>query len=411
MSQDLALERNSALPIAQTTSVAMVAIMVAHASVDALSALVPASLGLLEARLQLTAQQSAWLMGVGPLFSGLVQPICALASDRFATRSPGVWGVVLGVLGIGSLGFVGEFWSLAAVYALGVIGIGMFHPVGVATAGHLWSHRRSKAVSYFFVTGMVGGVLGAMIWPRVLAQSSGFQLLPLLVAPFLLIALLMQRAFVRLEPMHGSSSAKDNADDASEAQWAMVGVLYVSSILRFCVNMALVYLFVRWTQSVVSAQHADWSLGAVAKAAAPMVGNLNAATLLGMACGGMMAGILVRTGKEKWPMVLVPVLFSPLIALFPFVPVQVGYVLAVAAGIGFASMIPVTIALAQRLLPRRTNLASSLMMGGAWAVALIGPSCAEYGVANFGLQTTFLLTAAALALSGLVCLPVRNGTA
>ncbi len=408
MSQDIALQRNPTVPAARTAGIAFAAIMVAHAAVDALSALVPASLGLLEARLQLTAQQSAWLMGVGPLFSGLVQPIFALVSDRFETRSPGTWGVVLGVLGIGSLGLVSSFWGLAIVYAIGVIGIGMFHPVGVATAGHLWSERRSTAVSYFFVTGMIGGVLGAMLWPRLLATSGGFQLLPLLAAPLLLLALVLQRSFAGLKPIHHRHATNDDTKELPDAEWAMVCVLYVAAVLRFCVNMALVYLFVRWTQSHVAAEHADWSLEQVAKGAAPIVGNLNAATLTGMAFGGLAAGAFVRTGKEKWPMVLVPVLFSPVIALFAFLPIQAGYLLAVAAGIGFASMIPVTIALAQRLLPKRTNLASSLMMGGAWALALVGPSCAEYGVTHFGLETTFLLTAGALALSGLVCLPVRN---
>lgn len=408
MSQHIALDRNPTMQPARAAGIAFAALLVAHAAVDALSALVPASLGLLEARLQLTAKQSAWLMGVGPLFSGLVQPICALASDRFATRQPGVWGVVLGVVGIGSLGLVSNFWALTIVYAIGVIGIGMFHPVAAATAGHLWSDRRSTAVSYFFVTGMVGGVVGAMFWPRVLITPSGFQYLPLMVAPLLLLALVLHRAFAEIKPMSTRHEAREESAALPPADWAMVSVLYVAAVFRFCVDMALVYLFVRWAQSVVAAEHAAWSLEKVAEAAAPRVGNLNAAKLVGMASGGLAAGMFVRTGKEKWPMVLVPLCFSPMIAVLPYLPIQVGYVIAVAVGVGFASMIPVTIALAQRLMPRQTNLASSLMMGGAWALALVGPTCAEFGVARWGLQTTFLLTAATLALSGLVCLPVRN---
>ena len=111
-------------------------------------------------------------------------------------------------------------------------------------------------------------------------------------------------------------------------------------------------------------------------------------------------------------MVLVPILFAPIIALFPYLPTNVGYVLAVFSGIGFASMIPINIALAQKLLPHRANLASSLMMGGAWTVALLGPPLAELGVARWGVSTTFLLTAGALVASGVVCLPLRvNGQA
>ena len=107
-------------------------------------------------------------------------------------------------------------------------------------------------------------------------------------------------------------------------------------------------------------------------------------------------------------MVWVPIVFMPVIGLFPFLPLGAGYFLAVAAGIGFATMIPVTVVLAQQLIPRQTNLASSLMMGGAWALAFLGPACAEFGIGRFGLQTTFLATAATLGLAGLVCLPVKN---
>jgi hypothetical protein len=71
----------------------------------------------------------------------------------------------------------------------------------------------------------------------------------------------------------------------------------------------------------------------------------------------------------------------------------------------------VTIALAQRLLPHRANLASSLMMGGAWTVSMVGPRLAEFGVTRWGLSTTFLLTACGLVLSGIVSLPLPNRAA
>jgi FSR family fosmidomycin resistance protein-like MFS transporter len=382
----------------------LIAILVTHAVVDALAALVPSSLGLLEARLQLSTQQAAWLMGVGPLCSGLAQPVCALLSDRWATRRLGVWGVALSGLGVGALGLLVHFWPLVLVYALAVIGIGMFHPVAAATIGQLGEDRRTRALSLFFVAGMFGGALGALAWPRLLALPAGFDRLPLVVVPLLLVALVLGRSFARLrQPVHDQQSATA----APPGKAGRVLILYVSAVLRFCVNVALVYLFVRWVQSQVAAQHPDWSLEAVAQAAAPQVGNLNAALFVGMAIGGLSTGLLVRPGHEKGPLVWVPILFAPVIGLFPCLPLQAGLGLALAAGIGFSAMIPVTIALAQQLMPQRTNLASSLMMGGAWAVSILGPTLAEQGVARYGLTTTFVATAVTLALAGLVCVPLR----
>ncbi len=374
-----------------------------------MSALLPSTLGLLEVRLSMSPQQSAWLIGWGALCSGLAQPICAALSDRFSTRFLGVVGVVLGAMGIGSLGLAEEVVTLTITYTVGMIGVGMFHPFGAATIGELRQHRRTSAVSLFFVSGMVGGVVGAYLWPRVLATAHGFQWLPLSMVPMLLLVFYLLRHLGELARPH-ASAAKIECASRPRVDWFMVLVLYIAASVRFCVNTALVYLYVRLAEVYVVAAFPSWSKEQVANGAAPMVGNFQGATLMGMALGGLLAGIYVRPGREKWPLVFVPLCFSPILWLLPLAPVQIGYGLAMAAGIGFASMIPVTIALAQYLMPRQTNLASGLMMGGAWSVAMIGPRCAEYGVTHFGIHATFALTAVALALSGLLCIPLSNRT-
>lgn len=407
MSQDVVLEVNPTMPAARAAGLAFSAVLLGHVTVDVLSAVVPTTLGILEERLQLTPQQSAWLFGIGPLFSGLAQPICALVSDRMGTRKLGTVGLALGALGIGAMGLVNEYWSLALVYTAGVVGIGMFHPVGAATIGQLWPDKRTSAISWFFVAGMVGGVLGSLLWPRLLAFPERFTWLPWIVAPIAALVVVLHRSFAGLLPLRPRRDLSADEQSAPIA-WLQVGMLYVAASLRFCVNTALAYLFLRWMQNEVATLHGDWSSVRVARESAPLVGNLNAALLVGMATGGMSAGAMVRNGKEKWPLVLVPLCFAPVIGLFPFLPVVAGYLLAVAAGIGFASMIPVSISLAQHLMPGRTNLASSLMMGGAWAVAMLGPTCAEWGVSNLGLEHTFIATAITLAVAGLVCLPLRQ---
>jgi MFS transporter, FSR family, fosmidomycin resistance protein len=389
----------------QTIGALLVLILACHIMVDMMAALLPSTLGLLEARLSLPPAQSAWLLGFGSLCSGLVQPVCAFLSDRFATRRLGVMGVLLTAIGIGSLGLAGGIASLVAVYAMGMIGVGMFHPFGAATVGSLRQHSRTSAMSIFFVAGMLGGVVGAFFWPRLLATSIGFELLPLAIVPVLFLVILLRRQLRGIAPPRAAVARADD-DPAARIEWAQVALLFVASALRFCVNMALVYLYVRWAEEWVLAARPGLDGHQAATAAAPLVGNFNAATLLGMASGGLLAGLFVRSGREKWPLVLVPISFAPLICLLPHAPLELGYLLAVAAGIGFAAMIPVTIALAQQLMPGHTNLASGLMMGGAWSIAMAGPRCAEYGVAHLGLEATFVATAAALALAGILCLPL-----
>ncbi len=144
----------------------------------------------------------------------------------------------------------------------------------------------------------------------------------------------------------------------------------------------------------------------VAGAASLINGNLVALSLVGMAVGGLAAGSLIRPGREKWPLVLTPILMAPAVAAFGVASTTGGALLAVLAGVGYAAMIPVTISLSQRILPHRTSLASGLMLGGAWSVALLGPIGAEFCLhsVGLGLGPTFLLAAGLLLLSGVVCL-------
>ncbi len=409
MSQGVLLEADSKREFASGIGLAFLALSLGHFFIDALSTLLPASLGLIEVRAGLTPEQSAWLIGLGSLTSGLAQPLCAVMSDRFRTRIMTVVGILLAGFGFAAIGFTETSTLLGLAYIAGMIGNGVFHPIAATTVAQMYKHRRNSAASIHFVAGMVGGVVGAMIFPRWLSTSYGFETLPYIALPAILLAIFVYRCQSLLPAVQIHS--KQSLDlSVIKNNWKSVWYLYVSSALRYCVNTALVYLFVRWAQDNVAAEHTNWSLEHVAKSAAPTVGNLNAAMILGMAMGGIFAGRFVHANRERMPMILVPLVFSPVVALLPLMPVKLAYVCAAMAGVGFSAMIPISIALAQHLLPHRANLASSLMMGGAWTVATIGPRSAEFAVTHWGINTAFLLTAGVLAVSGIVCtgLAVHN---
>ena len=82
------------------------------------------------------------------------------------------------------------------------------------------------------------------------------------------------------------------------------------------------------------------------------------------------------------------------------------FVLTVLAGIGFGGVLPVTIALSQRLLPHRTSLASGLMMGGAWAVGSGGPPLAERLTVWIGLDGAFLVMGGLLLVAGVIAVAI-----
>ena len=385
------------------------AIVMAHFVMDAFSGLIPSSLGLLQQRWQLSDQQGAWFLGLGSLCSGVAQPCFAWLSDRTGNRIYGGLGLaVVGIL-LSSLGLATSVVHLFAFYAFGMIGNGMFHPIAASTIGQLNPGRRSLAVSCFFLAGMLGGIAGATLGPRLLVQPGGFQLLRLGAIPALLIALFLH---YQIRHVEHRVVRVDKSGQAlpQRSHWGAVALLYCSAAIRFFVNLALVYLYVRWVEADTSLRFPDATREQVSRLAAPLVGNINAASIAGMAVGGFASGTLIPAGREKVPYVLLPLVCAPLVACLPFAGQWTSCILAFGAGFGFASLVPVTIALAQRLMPGRTSLASGLMMGGAWACAMFGPTVAELLIERFRIEIAFQVFAALLGLSGLFILPVKSST-
>jgi len=385
-----------------------------HLLVDVYAAIVPPIVGVLQVRTGSTAAQVAWLSGLGSLASGLCQPVLAWVSDRTDSRIYIGLGLALAAVCLSSIGMAESFAAVMVLYAIGSLASGMYHPVAAATMGQLArrlpGNRHALGVSVFHLAGMIGGILGLFFVPRLVTREGGFNWLLWAMIPGVLMAVVAHAYLRRVSHRHHVKHVSHLSRAEMSRRWKLVAVLYVANAMRFTVNTALYYLFVRWAESVVTAEHAAFTVEQVAEAAAPRAGNLNAMMAVGMAVGGIGTTAVIRHGREKWPLVLVPIGFAPLLVLFPLVGLTGGCVLALLAGIGFAGVIPVSISLAQRLLPHRTSLASGLMMGGAWAVAFIGPGAAEWclGVLRLGLPLTFGLTAALLAVSGLVSLALDS---
>ena len=395
--------------------VRLATIVGSHTIVDLFAAIVGPLIGVLQIRCELTPQQTAWLLGVGSLSSGLSQPISAWLSDRFDSRLFGAAGLALAAICLSCIGLADDFRSLLVLFVCGMIGVGIFHPVGASTMGQLADQlrgrKRSIGISVFFVAGMAGGIAGSLIARQVAtAGDAGFSRLRLAIVPGLFVAAILFFAIRRVPHRHHEHHLLRFDDGEIARRWLMIGLLFFGNALRFTVNMALVYLLVRWAESMVAQQNPLFATDEVAAYGGKIAGTLLALMVLGMAVGGLTVGTLVGQGREKWPLVIVPIVFAPLIALFGGATLVGGYLLAVLAGVGFASVIPVTLSLAQRLLPHRTSLASGIMLGGAWTIAVVGPRLAEYclGTLHLGLPRTFQFTAVLLAISGVVCLPLNS---
>ncbi|MFG0243378.1 MAG: MFS transporter [Phycisphaerales bacterium JB054] len=397
-------------------------ILGAHTVTDFFSFLFIPILSVLEGRLDMTPRQGAIILSTGAVCSGLIQPLVAWLGDRFDTRMLSPLSLATAVICISLVGQASNFWHLLVIQIIGTAGIGAFHPAAAAAVGQLSGRKRSLGVSLFFFTGMAGGVLGNNLSPFMQRQF-GLPNYIWLVIPGLLTALALAWAIRRVPHRHHTAAAQHQSwsQEESRARWFAIGVLYTGNVLRFTVNMMLVQLVIRWTEHAVLVREAAAQLTpALRESAAQLNGPMQGAMQIGMAGGGLMAGAFLRTHHEKAAIVAVPIVGALAVLAFPYTPGAVeslnivsmlmpaAFVLAIATGVGYAGVVPVTIALAQRLLPHRTALASGLMLGGAWGIAAIGPPIAQMLINALGLTPAFAITAALLAVAGLMSLALPS---
>lgn len=398
--------------------------MTSHAIVDFFSFFTIALMPLLTVRLSLSAPQVAMVIGIGSVCSGLIQPLVAYLSDRHDSRVFGTLGMAVAVVGTSSLGLVENFWQLLALQAISATGVGAFHPIAAAAIGSLAGKRRTRYVAAFFVAGMVGGILGNMSTPQYVGLMGrlgagepdverGLHALLWLIPGGGLGVLLM--AWSVRGTSHRAHGAMEHharlTREERTARWMAVGVLFLGNVLRFCTNMALVYLMVQWATQLAQRRQPGAGIEAVGMLASKINGPMQGAQQVGMGIGGIGLGMLLSARFEKTAFCVFPFIGAVAIACLPWANglpdravMPVAFAVTALAGLGFGSIVPVSVSLAQRLLPHRTSLASGLMMGGAWALAILGPHFAGAVQARFGLETAFHATSVLLACSGVLAL-------
>lgn len=393
-----------------------------HTVVDYFQYLIIPLMPLLATRLDLTPGQKAAAIGIGGVASGIVQPGVAWLSDKLNTRWLGTLGLILAAISTSLVGYTENYTQLLTVQIISSMGIGAFHPVAAAAVGQLYRSRRSLGVSLFFLGGMTGGIAGNLSAPTYV-KYLGLHGLAWLIIPGLIAAAVLIVSIHTVSHRSHNAHAEHAAlsDHERRWRWIAVGVLYVCAVIRFTVNAALVYLFIDWCTKLTAARdHIDLETATQAiqnqlgLKASSTNGLLQAAMQIGMGSSALAGGWLLKRGSERRTLIILPIFGAATIALMPWAEhffehdgarhftIPAVFTLATLAGIGFGGLVPVTIALAQRLLPHRTSLASGLMMGGAWAVAGIGPTLGEVFTRHLGSAQAYFCVAGLLLIGGLI---------
>ncbi len=349
---------------------------------------------LLTDRLALTDWQVATVLALTPVFSGTLQPFFAWFTDRFDTRICAPLGMFLAATCITTIGFAQNFWQLIALQIVGVIGSGMWHPVSAALAGQIsgraFPRGRGVGLAFFFAAGMLGQSIGSRAAP-VISTAHGMQHLAWLMIPGVIAAIALYFVLNRVPHRHDNHAHfhASLSREESHARWRAVITICVANCLLYTVNIGVFAMLSVWAKSKMS------NVGQ----AAELHGTLLMFATMGMGLAGLFATRIVPVGREKRPILLFCIAGAVCVGLFGVVGdfgLRVGgdsfwrywpaYLWAVLTAVGYFATMPVSMSLGQRLLPGRTGLVSSLLMGVGWAFSSTAPFIAPLFLGGVSLK-------------------------
>jgi FSR family fosmidomycin resistance protein-like MFS transporter len=314
-------------------------------------------------KLRLTPAQAGLVPPMLTIASSLMQPVYGIISDRYLKRSMVVFGPLIAAVFLSFLGLANSLPGLMTLVILGGVGVGMFHPQGAAMVSRAASadgldKRQGIVMSVFSSAGTVGYSLGPLI-VAIVVNRYGLENSWYTVIWGVAFWVILFRYCPSLEPRSRAEGAP-RLTDALRAAWVPLTLLYFAVVLRSAVAVSVQTY---WPFALKSFGMTEMEYGSVL-----------AGFLFFGGVGGFFGGVLAdRLGARRISMVSM-LLAAPLLLAAFSTRGTLSNVLLMAGGTVLNLPIPVSVVMAQRLVPGGASTVSALMMGFAWgAGALMTP--------------------------------------
>ncbi|MFQ6014898.1 MAG: MFS transporter [Anaerolineae bacterium] len=361
-----------------------------HFGVDMYAGMMPLLLVYLSESLHLTYGQVGLAVMAYVLCSSLSQPLFGYLADRFGGRLLAGAGLLWIAAMTGTIGFVQSYTTLMVLAPLAGLGAGAFHPQGAANASLASGERKGSGMSIFLLGGnsgyAAGPLLGGIVFEAVgLRGTALIALIGFLLAPWL------YRATSAIA-VKGGGHLTDHVVQrvVNGVSWLGLGTLMVVLLTRSWVHTALTTYIPQFYKSQgYSAAFASRVLFAF---------------LFPVAIGGLLGGFLSdRIGRRR-------VIFLSLFLLTPLMLLQfqaggaTSFLVAPLLGMAAGASLPITIVIAQELLPRSLGVASGLAMGFSFVTGGVGVALTGFVADRIGLLNGLNMLAVLPLLVSFLCL-------
>ena len=360
-----------------------------HSVIDSYATLLPHLLPVLLARLaaQTTAKYSlaGALISVYNFFSALNQIFFGWLEDRVRSIHFLTFGVACTAFCLSLLNAAPSIWVVFLLLIAGGTGVAAFHPLGTVQAASLAKQSQGLGISIFLTGGNLGRAAGPLLIILFL-ELFGWNKLAWCMIPGLLLAFLVPKV---LEFRHPKTPSPD-MDHSSlrsktrSALWESIRpclrpllALYLIAVLRTLTTIGL--------ENFLSIFLDERGYSNVARSAVLALFLL--AGTVGILVGGSLSHRVTRYRLLLFSLIASPPLLYLSLHSSRHSSSAVFLTLLFFGNLALSTSTSVNIVWAQQLLPERENIASSLMMGGAWGIGgvlsiPVGMLGDRFGLAN-----------------------------
>jgi FSR family fosmidomycin resistance protein-like MFS transporter len=340
-----------------------------HFVVDVLNSVVPVLLAVLAGSLELTNGQIGLALTLFTFAGSLSQPLFGWLADRFPSRPTLLAGVGAAWMAFWFFGVtLAHSWPLLlACLLIGVLGSGLFHPIGTSSAAAAHPKRAGSATALFFFCGQIGLALGPLIAGLLFRGNGVIGLVPLCLAALVPAGLLL-----------AAPAAASLPSDAAGRQGIMRAAFATTAafVALVAVRSSIQAAYLAFLPKLFADR--GWDPAAY--------GALSGTFMLAAAIGNVATGELAdRQGMRAatvWPLLLgVP---AGLICLWAPTPTT-AFVTCALAGLLIGGQHSVLVVHAQRLLPARQGFAAGLILGFTFAAGGVGTWLGGVAADQFGL--------------------------
>lgn len=369
----------------------LLAVSAMHFLNDLHPTLLPTVLPEIVKRLSLSLGEAGFLSTLFGILNLIVQPIAGQLADRSNKPFFALYAPLLTASGAYLLPIAPTYGIALLFVSLLGIGTASFHPQGHGLTGIVGGTERLGSYLAIFAA---AGTLGSAVSPLYavfLLKTLGPSLMPLAligVAAFIFVA----KRWIPVDT-HEQERLDNDLDPEMENTPQPSARPNIAAVLKICLALILISIVRDSTfQGIrVFLPLLVTGRGGSIEAGGTVLFSYTLAGSVANLCGGKMAD---KFGKM--PVVLAMLFLAP-VFIFPAIQTNgmLAIVLFILGGACISATNPVTLAMAQELVPESRSTASSLVMGVSWGIANIVASPIGIVADHIGLGLTLSIVALA----------------